>query len=175
MEVEVKYQVPDRDQLLDRLAGLGVTLTGPVLQEDQAYAPADWSYGHSKIGVSFARLRTEADAHLFTVKKPVTDEQACIEYECVVSDRDAMHHALLTMGWRPTVRIVKERRVGRWGPYSVCVDDVEGLGTFVELEAIAEETTEARTGLRAAADRIGSLGEPVERTYDSLVLDAVAP
>jgi len=170
VEVEVKYEVLDRDRLLDRLAGLGIILTDPVLQEDQAYAPAEWSYDMSKIGVSFARLRTEYGAHRFTVKQPLTDEQTCVEHECHVSDRAEMHHALVTMGWRPTVQIVKQRRTARWGEYSVCLDDVHGLGTFLEIEAlVVDDVDRTRHRLHELAAELAVLGERVDRTYDSLV------
>ena len=38
-----------------------------VVQDDQAYAPVGWSYGDSKIGVSFVRLRTVDGRHTFTL------------------------------------------------------------------------------------------------------------
>lgn len=38
----------------------------------------------------FARLRTEADMHLFTVKVSGSNELDCAEHETVVADRDQM-------------------------------------------------------------------------------------
>jgi hypothetical protein len=70
-EVEVKYRVLDPDHLTTALPALGLHLSDPVHQDDQAYAERGWTYGMSKIGVAFARLRTEAGRHLFTLKKPV--------------------------------------------------------------------------------------------------------
>lgn len=176
-EVEVKYRVGDERALVRSLAERGVTFAAPVRQDDQAYAPAEWRYGMSKIGVPFARLRTEGGRHLFTVKRPIDNELACLEHELLVDDRDQMHAALLVMGYAPTVRIVKQRRTARWGQVSLCLDVVDGLGAFVELEQLigADESGEAVQ--RELADRVRSLSVPVERTtqtYDSL-LRAVTP
>jgi adenylate cyclase, class 2 len=93
-EVEVKYRVPDPAHLEAALQRQGLVLSPPVEQDDQAYAERGWSYGMSKIGVVFARLRTQAGRHLFTVKKPVDNALSCLEYECEVSDRTQMHQAI---------------------------------------------------------------------------------
>lgn len=171
-EVEAKFRIGDLAEVIAALTARKVILSAPSLQDDQAYAPASWSYGMSKIGVSFARLRTEDQRHLFTVKKPIHNEMACQEHETFVDDRAEMHAALVTMGWIPTVRIVKQRQVGLWDQTSVCVDVVDGLGAFVELErmaGIAESGEQIQAGLDAM---IRTLGVPVQRitdTYDTLL------
>jgi hypothetical protein len=52
-EIEVKYRVDDLEALLVALKSRGIELSEPVFQDDQAYAPADWQFGDSKLGVSF--------------------------------------------------------------------------------------------------------------------------
>jgi adenylate cyclase class 2 len=176
-EVEVKYRVPDPAQLEAALRHHGLVLSPPVEQDDQAYAERGWSYGMSKIGMVFARLRTQAGRHLFTVKKPVDNELSCLEYECEVSDRSQMHQAILAMGFAPTVRIVKRRRTAASGGLAVCLDEVDHAGMFLELERVigpGESGTSAQADLDAFAR---ALGVPLERTpdtYDSLVRAALA-
>ena len=171
-EVEVKYRLDDAPALVSALHQRGVVLSEAVVQDDQAYAPVDWGYGMSKIGVTFARLRTQDGRHLFTVKRPVDNELACLEHETEVADREQMHAALLVMGFAPTVRIVKTRRTGRWREVSLCLDVVQGLGAFVEAETLIAAD---KSGHAAQADLdrlVQSLGVPVWRTsetYDSLV------
>ena len=109
-EVEVKYHVDDLEALLVALKARGIELSGPVYQDDQAYAPDGWQFGDSKLGVSFLRLRTVDGRHYFAVKQPGENAQACLEYETEVADRAAMHGAILHMGYYPTVRVAKARR-----------------------------------------------------------------
>lgn len=171
-EVEAKYRVSNLRELIKALAQRQVVLTEPSVQDDQAYAPAGWTYGMSKIGVPFARLRTQEGRHLFTVKKPIDNEMACLEHDCVIHDRDAMHAALATMGWVPTVRIVKQRRTGEWDGATVCVDVVDGLGTFVEVERLVGSQHSGEQVQHGLDAMIRSLGVPVLRvveTYDTLV------
>lgn len=171
-EIEVKYRVIEQDALLHALTDQGVSLSAPVLQEDQAYAPTWWDYGKPKTGVPFGRLRTVQGKHLFTVKTPQDNEMACLEAETIVADAEQMHDALLQMGFRPTVRIVKERRTGRAGRWSLCVDHVEGIGPFLEIETVttADESGLAiQAQLDAWANDLGVKLERVTDTYDSLV------
>jgi adenylate cyclase class 2 len=43
-EVEVKYHVDDLEALLVALKARGIELSGPVYQDDQAYAPDGWQF-----------------------------------------------------------------------------------------------------------------------------------
>ncbi|MFF5265417.1 hypothetical protein ACFY4C_41595 [Actinomadura viridis] len=43
----------------------------------------------------------------------MANEQVCIEHETVVGDQQQMRRALVAMGFKPTVKIVKTRRTAR--------------------------------------------------------------
>jgi adenylate cyclase, class 2 len=175
IEIEVRLRLDHGPAALAALDASGLVLDEGVMQDDQAYAPLGWGYGECRLGVTFARLRTACGQHWFTVKRPITDVRTCIEYQCCVSDREAMHHAILLMGFRPTVRIVKTRRSGKIGELKVCLDDVHGLGLFLEMEALArpgDDLTKVRGNLDAL---IEALDVPAERcfdTYDALIHDS---
>ncbi|WP_043616660.1 class IV adenylate cyclase [Nonomuraea candida] len=177
-EVEVKYRVADVGALEAELERRGARLSPPLRQDDQAYAQPGWEYGHSKIGATFARMRTQDGRHLFTVKTPLTNAMACLEYETEVADRESMHQAIMAMGFRPTVRIVKVRRTAMLDGMAICVDEVEHAGDFVEIE---RTVTDGRSGtdVQAELDTFArSLGVELERTsdtYDSLVRAALTP
>jgi hypothetical protein len=51
------------ERVLAHLQERGTVWSAPVDQDDQAYAEADWVFGHAKTGRRFARLRTEGGAH----------------------------------------------------------------------------------------------------------------
>jgi CYTH domain len=77
-------------------------------------------------GVPFVRLRTVGDQHTFTLKRPAENALSCDEYETVVADRQQMGHAILAMGFYPTVRIAKVRRTATLDGLVLCVDEVAG-------------------------------------------------
>jgi adenylate cyclase class 2 len=171
-EVEVKYRVDDLEGLAAALKGRGIEPGDPVYQDDQAYAPAGWEFGDSKLGVSFVRLRTVDSRHYFALKQPTGNAQDCLEYETEVADRAAMHGAIVQMGYRPTVRVAKTRRVAVTADCSVCVDDVEGVGGFVELERMLPDDGAAdvvQAELAALVESLGIAATRTSETYDSLV------
>ncbi len=171
-EIELKYRVEDTEALLLALKSRGIELSEPVFQDDQAYAPAGWQFGDNKLGVSFLRLRTVQGHHYFTLKQPTGSAQDCLEYETQVTDRQAMHHAALHMGYRPTVRIAKTRRTAILAECSLCVDEVEGVGGFLELERMAPDDADAQAIQADLAVFVSSLGiaaTQTDQTYDSLV------
>lgn len=175
-EIEVKYRVCSLTDLEAALTARDLALSTPVYQDDQAYAPDGWSYGMSKQGVSFARLRTQDGRHLFTLKRPTDNELACLEFETEVTDRDQMHEAILHMGFYPTVRIVKTRRTARLSDLSLCLDKVEHLGAFLEIERVIPPGQPGEA-VQAELDAFArSLGVELERTtdtYDSLLRSAL--
>jgi adenylate cyclase, class 2 len=171
-EIEVKYRIDDLEALLTALKIRGIELSDPISQDDQAYAPAHWQFGDSKLGVSFLRLRTTRGRHYFTLKQPIGNAQACLEYETEVADRAAMHAAALHMGYKPTVQIIKTRRTATLDNCALCVDDVEGIGGFLELERLTTDdadTTAEQAELAAFIDSLGIAATRTHDTYDTLI------
>ncbi|WP_239395226.1 MULTISPECIES: class IV adenylate cyclase [unclassified Frankia] len=176
-EIEVKYRMHDLAATETILNAHAVVFSSPVRQDDQAYAQDGWRYGMSKLGVPFARLRTQDDRHLFTLKRPIDNEMACLEFETEVADRAQMHEAIQCMGFYPTARIVKTRRTARFGELALCLDEVEHAGAFLEIEKIIG-SGQSGAAVQAELDTFArSLGIDLERTtetYDSLVRAALA-
>lgn len=176
-EVEVKFRIPDAGALVTALAARGIELGPAVRQDDQAYAPAGWEYGKARGGVPFARLRTVDGRHTFTVKRPAENVLSCEEYESPVADRDQMHQAVLAMGFRATVQIGKVRRSAVIdGGTVLCVDEVDGVGTFVEVERLAPDGVPGELVQAELARFVAALGVEASRTkdtYDTLVRAAL--
>ncbi len=171
-EVEVKFTVSNLAAVTTTLAARNIVLAEPIFQDDQAFAPVGWSFGDSKLGVTFLRLRTVDSRHWFTLKQPGVNAQDCLEHETEVSDREQMHQAIVRMGYWATVRVAKSQRTGRHGEVSLCLDEVEGLGSFLELERMVPYGTPAAVVQDELAAFVASLDLDAVRTaetYDSLV------
>jgi adenylate cyclase class 2 len=171
-EVEIKYAIQDIEALITVLKSRDIELGEPAYQDDQAYAPQGWQFGDSKLGVSFVRLRTVDGRHYFALKQPTINAQSCLEYESEVADRQAMHQAILQMGFYATVRVAKTRRTASLGDVTLCVDQLEGVGTFLEVERLVPAGVPAEAVQVELAAHVADLGIVAERTretYDSLV------
>lgn len=90
----------------------------------------------------------------------------------MVADREQMHSAILAMGFRATVRITKVRRTAALPGLELCVDEVAGLGAFLELErmvsdGVAGDAVQAELAAFVASLDVGAVR--TDETYDSLV------
>ena len=106
------------------------------------------------------KLREEepGGARLISYRRPDAADERVSDYRLVpVADPDGLRAALAeTCGVR--VEVVKRRRLLLWETVRIHLDEVEGLGSFLELEAVAEPDSDlsserARVAhLRAALD-----------------------
>ena len=88
-----------------------------------------------------------------------------------------MHGAILRMGYYPTVRVAKARRTATLKGCSLCVDDLEGVGAFLELERVVPDDMPAEAIQAELAAFVASFGVTAVRTdqtYDLLVRAAQA-
>lgn len=173
-EVEVKYAIDAHavPAVIAAVEAAGGTWSPAVRQDDQAYAESTWTFGMAKIGRRFARLRTENGCHTCTVKIPKTGEQDCSEDEWPVTDRAEADRLLRAQGFRPTTHISKSRRTAHWGPVTLCLDDVDGLGTFLEAEMLVDDDQDGPDLQDQLRHRLAALGlalTPVAATYDTLL------
>ena len=61
------------------------------------------------------------------------------EYEFTVDDGDMARQMLTALGWQEVVTVDKVRLESKTEDYTICIDEVAGLGLFIELEVLAED------------------------------------
>lgn len=159
-EIEIKLKAHDLDALERQLGDAGCVLSDPIRQHDVVYSrDGDTSiWEHVKEGDIVVRIRRDGRGAIFTLKQQRTNEHDNIECETRVEDGDAMHRALLLMGFVPGVEVVKVRRKGKLDGDEICLDRVEGLGNFVELERMAGDDADPTHIAEELYQRLESLG-----------------
>jgi len=179
LEIELKYRVADHESVSEALARLGFMPAGVVMEEDQYLNGADRDF--AKTGEAF-RLRREGTNYLFTYKGPKLPGIAKIRREIEVQVTQSQESATLllelleALGFCPVAKVVKERAFfkGEWQgeEVTVCLDSIDSLGWFVELEQLAEERHAESVCLRLR-DLAGVLGlsEMESKSYLALVLE----
>ena len=78
------------------------------------------------------------------------------------------------LGLTEVVRVVKKRRTTKYKEYEICVDEIENLGAFIEVERISGEEDAERIQ-QEMTDFLLSLGvspeDKVSKGYDILMLE----
>ena len=179
LEIEIKFRVHGHGSVSESLARLGFKPVGVVTEEDQYLNGVDRDF--AKTGEAF-RLRREGNNYLFTYKGPKLPGIAKIRREIEVPVTQSHESATLllellqALGFCPVAKVVKERAFfkGEWqgAEVTVCLDSIATLGSFVELEQLAEEQDAESVSLRLR-DLAGALGlsEMESKSYLALVLD----
>lgn len=168
-EIEVKVRVDAFQDLLKKLAALGCTLTEPIAQDDVIFINYDRPFINFTPRDQFLRIRKSGSKVIFTFKQG--EEMNSIEREFEVSDAKQLEDTLIFLGFRAAVRVRKIRRKTRYMSYEICLDEVEGLGSFIEIEKITDE--DATKVQKEMFDFLLSLGvkeeDRVLNGYDTLV------
>lgn len=172
-EIEIKLKAKDLGALEKKLTDLGCALSAPIHQHDVIYSKdGDTSIWEGmKEGYVVVRIRRDDRRAIFTLKQQRTHEHDNIECETRIEDAEAMHRALLLLGFIPEVEVKKVRRKGKLGEYEICLDQAEGLGDFVELEKMADDDANAAQISEELFQKLESLGlsrkDQEKRGYDT--------
>lgn len=179
IEVEAKFRLEgEGDQLVSRLRHLGGR-RGEVEQQSDEY------FSHPirhfvETGEAF-RIRSVGSRNVLTYKGPRRDkstksrDEIEVDFAAGDDERKRMRQLLIALGFRAVRCVEKERESWEvsWKGLAVevALDDVAGLGRFVELETMADEQSweEARDRLLEMADEL-NLGQSERRSYLELLL-----
>jgi adenylate cyclase, class 2 len=184
LEVEVKYRLPDPTAVEARLRAWGAVVVADHAEADHYLNAPDRDFARSDEAL---RLRRIGEANFLTYKGPRKEAgsktRTEVEVPCPAGDAaaEAFLKLFRSLGYRPTAVVKKRRRIYEWrrNEFAVhaCVDDVEDVGRFVELEIVVDDAQYAAardTVLRIAAEL--ALGPTEPRSYlEQLLGRAVKP
>ena len=182
-EVELKFPVDSHEVIRQKLKSLESGLF-QVLSETTSQH-CDEYFNHSLLDfaakdIAF-RIRNRADGHILTYKGPNLDQRAKvreeIELEFNGDEKDKFRRMLFGMGFHSVAAVNKKRDsisvVCEGQAIEVCLDDVEGVGTFVEIEQVVAEKSEiaaAKGNLESLATRLGITSQPTTVSYLEMLL-----
>lgn len=166
-EIKAACSADTLSGLEDWLRRRGFAFAGELRQEDDYY---DHPQRRFAVTDEAVRLRREYRAGelrcSFAYKGPNTAShgQSREELETAVEDAAVMAAALERLGFCPAGSVHKTRRAFEKGDVTVCLDRVDGLGCFFEIEILAAEDAPAR--LAALLEELAFLPFKEEsRTY----------
>jgi adenylate cyclase class 2 len=174
-EIEVKLKAKNFEEIERKLKERGCVLSEPISQHDVIYSlkSSMKEFESAKEGDVIIRIRHLKDKAQLNLKQQRSSEMDNLEYETEISDALETHKILETLGWHPVVEVKKLRRKGKLGEYEICLDQVEKLGTFVELEKMTSDDAnleEVKEGLFKELESLGLFREDEEtRGYDTQI------
>lgn len=184
-EVEVKVPA-DHDRVRAALEDLGADRVGRVVQTDTYYDAPDRSFADTDEALRIREERAgdggdpgaDSDDGLvaITYKGPKVDEGSKTrrEAETEVGNRDSAAAILDGLGYDPVATVRKERERFTVEGYTVTLDDVDGVGSYVEVEREGSEADvdRLREGAYDLLERLGlDPDDQVRESYLELLLE----
>ncbi len=178
LEVEVKLQIKDKDELISALEKDGFT-KGKLLRESDSYFNSDF-HDFKKCGDAFRIRRTEnletGEKHdMITYKGPrlTSGIKARKELETGVENSDVMEEVMLSLGYYKVDPVVKTRQYFHNGNMTACVDSVEMLGNFLELEIVVDESVGYDEAEKKIGEKLKVLGHDLSESIKASYLTMV--
>lgn len=167
--IEIKARDADPAATLERALALGASDEGVLTQRDTYFAAA-----RGRLKLREQDGGSEAGARLIAYSRPDEDAGRTSAYRLAevgdaVGLREALDAALGTL-----VVVDKRRRLLLFENVRIHLDEVQGLGSYVELEAVAQADSDLTRehDLVARLREELALGEPVAVSYSDLLRDA---
>jgi homotetrameric cytidine deaminase len=158
--LEIKARDPDPARSLERTLALGAEDKGEIVQRDTYFARAT---GRLKL-----REQEPGDAELIQYRRADEGGPRVSHYRIVPAPDAEALKAALAAALGTLVVVEKRRRLLLADHVRIHLDEVEGLGSFIELEAVGDDDDPA------AIDRLVvqlEVGEPIAGSYSDLLLD----
>jgi homotetrameric cytidine deaminase len=156
--VELKATDPDPERSLQTCLGLGAEDRGTIVQRDTYFRVRD---GRLKL-----REEEPGGAALIQYRRPDAAQARESRYRIAPVEDGAALRDALDAGLGTLVVVDKRRRLLLWEGVRIHLDAVEGLGSFLELEAVAP----AGSDLEPEREKVARLSEALGLD-DARILD----
>lgn len=136
LEMELKALLKNKNQVKNFLEEQGCQWSELHLQADTIYINEQIE---TTVKNPVFRIRKINDKTILTLKVQDADLNTAQELELEISDDKTMHKILQTIGFTAKVELSKKRQTTEYKGYHICLDEVDRLGDFLEIEKLAEE------------------------------------
>jgi len=170
LEVEIKARVEDTKAIRERLLLRHATPSGRVHERDVYYNAPDRDFGKTDEAL---RLRYTEAGCVLTYKGPKVKDfrlKAREELNTGVESGKVIETILVRLGYTRVAGVEKWREYFDYKGASVCLDEVKGLGDFIEIEAPPGQK-DPETFVREIGKEIGVEEEPILASYLELLLE----
>ena len=179
IEVEVKLPIPDPEEIKNRILEAGFKEQRFIEERDTYF---DNARGDIRANGEALRVRETKDCRTgkkqaqinYKGKKLDTQTMTRRELETGVEDGAVCREILQAIGYSPAEpEVIKIRTMLQKDFITACLDNVRGLGDFLELEILVESEEKKDAALGQIKDILNSLGyqvsDSVQTSYLSML------
>lgn len=137
LEIEIKAWCDNHDTVRARLEAAGAVLSGTRDEVDLYFNHPARDFAETDEAL---RIRSVNGRCRLTYKGPKLSSRskARVEHETDAGDFESIKNIMLSLGFTVSGSVEKKRSIYILNGIEICIDDVAGLGSFVELEKKGE-------------------------------------
>ena len=183
IEVEVKLQIDNIERMMEKLQMQGFVQKSVIFESDTYFTHPHHDFWQSDEALrlrSCENIETKEKSAVITYKGAKMDDVSTTrpEYETAVEDVEVLYRILIAADFLPVMPVKKKRISFKKEDMTVCLDEVESLGTFMEVEILVE-ASEAGACYDPALERIEqflqnlgySMKDTTRRSYLSMLME----
>ena len=168
-EIEIKIPIEDPERIMKSLVARGFQKNQKVIEEDMYYNSEYHDVRRYDEALRIRKTRdlltgkTRAQIN-FKGKKIDQISMSRREYETGIEDPDCMEKILGAIGFIRVAGVKKTRNYLQRGEMTACLDQVENLGNFLELEVIVRKENLRERFLSQMREILQDLGLSMDNT-----------
>lgn len=170
IEVEIKLPVEHTEEIIEKLAAVGFVRAGFVCEEDCYFDNGCRQIRNNGEALRIRKitdLLTDRSESVVTFKGKKMDRVSMSrkELETEVDDAETCMQILESLGFKKIPpEVVKYRQEFKCSQVTACVDRVQDLGDFLELEMVIPETGSKDSALQQIEKILKELGYSIKDT-----------
>jgi len=140
IEVEIKVKIDNFEEIKKKVSSLG-KLVKSIKQIDDYYVPYQRDFFAQKPNpTEWLRIRTNPDKVIFEYDRSINkradgEQDYAEEYETEISNTEEFKKILEFLDFKKVITVEKQREYWMCGDIEIALDNVKGLGYFIEAEA----------------------------------------
>lgn len=140
IEVEIRAKVVDLGQVKNELQKIGVEFVKQEKQTDHIFGREKDLDGEHKIieGRFVARIREKGEKKLIEFKE-INRNGVGMEFSSPLANTESGFNFLAKLDFNKSFSIVKNREIYKYQNFEICLDNVEQLGCFIEIECSSHD------------------------------------
>ena len=171
LEFELKVRISSLDPVRQQLIGHNAQFCGRIHEHDIYYNAPHRDFGVTDEAIRVRYTNEHALVTYKGAKIKTSGLKAREELNTGVDSGAVFEQMLDRLGFTRTAEVNKWRENYRFSGAAITLDEVEDLGTFVEIEILAkDENSNTAARIEEIAKEIGVCGEPILASYLELLL-----
>jgi len=170
-EIEVKARLRNLEVFLRAADKKGINFGKATVQDDATY---ETTIPHGDPNWNIFRIRKQQNTTILTMKYAASSRSRDNhERETTIGDAEQVADMLERVGYTYGIHVHKSRRTAKYNGLEFCLDEVDELGTFVEVEKLTQEDADVDTIQADLWSLLLDLGidpsDRIHKGYDTLM------